>query len=59
MMLIILIVILALVFHFEPRIDRLKTGEYVIWYNDNRYFKKRQSITWSEFKDKIKKVFNG
>jgi len=41
------IILLALLLNFEPSINRLKTGEWVIWYNSDR----RRKFT------KFKKLF--
>lgn len=30
---IILIIMISVCFHFEPMIDKMKTGEIIIWYN--------------------------
>lgn len=42
MTLIIIVITLGLYFHFEPSIDRLKTGEVVLWYNSDRNRKIRK-----------------
>lgn len=44
MILIIIVIILGLYFHFEPSLDRLKTGEVVLWYNSDRHRKIRKYI---------------
>lgn len=41
-LLITIILILGFYFHFEPQLDRLKTGEWIVWYNSDRQRKIRK-----------------
>lgn len=44
MILFILMIVIGLIFHFEPAIDTLKDGSTVLWYNSDRRIKERKYI---------------
>lgn len=48
MMLIVVIILFALIFHFEPYPERLLDGNWIIWYNLDRRTKTRtyKIIKW-------------
>lgn len=42
LLIIFTVCVLAIYFHFEPQLDKLKTGEWIIWYNSDRNRKIRK-----------------
>lgn len=44
----LIVILLALYFHFEPKVDKLNTGEWVIWHNSDRNRKIRKYIKFKQ-----------
>lgn len=38
------IILIALLCHFEPSIQKISTGEFVLWYNSDRHRKIRKYV---------------
>ena len=40
--LVLFIVFIGLVYHFEPALDHTKSGEWLLWYNSDRRTRQRK-----------------